>query len=181
MDFRRFVYTMIVKKTKKPNNLAVVRSQVKALLTRSQAFHSLPPDGRRQIARDMVRVVNYLVSDASPSANNWVAEVDFPDFVSNLINSVFDAIVDASIKQMEAYAKLVAGVAKSVDKFRASLSDKEARDYLVDRFPYFFRSSDKTKRPRVRLASNRQQMLATMVLMGINRIVVTDGKIPAKI
>jgi hypothetical protein len=34
---------------------------------------------------------------------------------------------------------------------------------------------------RTQLASSRQQLLATMVLMGINRIVVTDGKIQAKV
>ena len=34
---------------------------------------------------------------------------------------------------------------------------------------------------RRRLARNRQQTLATVVLMGINRIVVTDGKITPRI
>jgi hypothetical protein len=34
---------------------------------------------------------------------------------------------------------------------------------------------------RTQLATSRQQLLATMVLMGINRIVVTDGRISAKV
>jgi len=34
---------------------------------------------------------------------------------------------------------------------------------------------------RTTLATSRQQLLATMVLMGINRIVVTDGRISAKV
>jgi hypothetical protein len=34
---------------------------------------------------------------------------------------------------------------------------------------------------RTQLAASRQQLLATMVLMGINRIVVTDGRISAKV
>lgn len=34
---------------------------------------------------------------------------------------------------------------------------------------------------RTQLATSRQQLLATMVLMGINRIVVTDGRIQAKV
>src|SRR5262249_5139755 len=38
-----------------------------------------------------------------------------------------------------------------------------------------------TQAARTQLATSRQQLLATMVLMGINRIVVTDGKISAKI
>ncbi|CAN7557526.1 hypothetical protein LJR225_004069 [Phenylobacterium sp. LjRoot225] len=34
---------------------------------------------------------------------------------------------------------------------------------------------------RVQLAKQRQQLLASMVMMGINRIVITDGKISAKV
>src|SRR5260370_36443918 len=34
---------------------------------------------------------------------------------------------------------------------------------------------------RTQLATSRQQLLATMVLMGINRIVVTDGRIAATV
>jgi hypothetical protein len=34
---------------------------------------------------------------------------------------------------------------------------------------------------RMQLAKQRQQLMASMVLMGINRIVITDGKISAKI
>jgi hypothetical protein len=33
---------------------------------------------------------------------------------------------------------------------------------------------------RRRIAIDRQQVLATMVMMGINRVVVTDGKIVAR-
>jgi hypothetical protein len=171
-----------MKKTKSPDRLPIVRSQVKAFLTSSQAFHSLPADKRRQIAGDTVNLANYLVSDASSGADRLVADVDFPDFVSSLLNSVFDGIVDSSIKQMEAYAKLVAGVAKSLDKFTdKNISDNEARDHLQDRLPHFFQTSTRAKRSRVRLASTRQQLLSTMVLMGINRIVVTNGKISATV
>lgn len=171
-----------MKKTKTQNRLPIVRSKVKTLLASSRAYQSLPADRRRKIAADMVKVTKYLVSDASSSADRLVAEVDFPDFVAGLLNGVFGAIVDASIRQMEAYGKLVAGVAKSLDEFAdENMSDDEARDHMVDRLPHFFQSSPKSKRRRVRLASKRQQLLSTMVLMGINRIVVTDGRIPAKI
>lgn len=173
---------MIVKITKKRNNPPPVRSQVKALLAGSEAFHSLPPEVRRQIAHDTVKIANYLISNTSNSAGKVVTDVDFPDFVSSLLNGVFDAIVDGSIKQMEAYAKLVGGVAKSLDEFsNENISDNEARDHLLDRLPHFFQSYSKTKRARARLASSRQQLLANMLLMGINRIVVTDGRISGKI
>jgi len=172
-----------MKTIKTQPSLTIVRQQVKTLLTSSPAFQSLRADKRKQISDDMTKIANYLVADASSGADRLVADVNFPDFVSNLLNGVFDSIIDSSIKQMEAYAKLVAGVAKSLDEFaNENISENEARDHLSDRLPQFFpKGSTRPKRRRVKLASNRQQLLATMVLMGINRIVVTDGRISAKI
>jgi hypothetical protein len=144
-----------------------------------------------------------------------LASVDFPTFVSGLINGVFHAIVDASIRQMDAYAKMLADVAKAVDSFMEDgLTDGHACDDLACRFPGVLCLDAGARRKlrwcgdgaagsrvvqavlqlpyppadmrqivlaaRRRLAVQRQQMLATMVLMGINRIVVTDGKIAAK-
>lgn len=161
-------------------------------------------------------------------------KVNFPTFVSSLIQGVFHAIVQASIEQMEAYGKLVSSVAQTLNQFRdENVSDNQGRDHLVDQFPDLFKlgtaSGDDftgagSGEPRVQLkdgvdedealqrvnsrlpapvksmdlsdneneqalvqsartqlATSRQQLLATMVLMGINRIVVTDGKIQAKI
>lgn len=168
-----------MKTINKRNDLNLVRTQVKALLDRSQSFHSLSNDRRRQIAHDTIKIANYLAaSEHGGTAEETVTNVNFPDFVSDLINGVFDSIVNASIKQMDAYAKLVAGVAKSLDEFASpNLSDNEAQQQLFDRLPSFFKSRDKAKRLRVRLASRRRKVLATIMLMGINRIVVTKGTI----
>ena len=134
------------------------------------------------MSNDMVKIASYL-ADPNINPGRLVGEVDFPDFVSDLINGVFDAIVDASIRQMKAYAQLVGGVAKSLAEFSdTNISDNRARGHLVDEFPDFFgKLTKKSKRLRVRLASNRQKLLATMVMMGINRIVVTDGTIRATV
>jgi len=168
--------------------------------------------------------------------------VDFPQFVSGLIDGVFHSIVTSSIQQMEAYAKLVADVSKSLNQFRdENTTPNQGRDQLVEQFPDMFELSmdtgsfgdfgggfgdepQKPAGPRVvvkpnvdektavqrinqslpvdppitklddelveavlvpaaqtQLASSRQQLLATMVMLGINRIVVTDGKIQAKV
>ena len=57
-----------------------------------------------------------------------VNKVDFPGFVGGLIEGVFNAIVKASIDQMEAYGELVANVAKSVDEYmRDNISEGQAR------------------------------------------------------
>ncbi|MED5617765.1 hypothetical protein [Ideonella sp. BN130291] len=168
-----------------------------------------------------------------------VQGVNFPGFVSGLIQGVFHSIVDSSIQQMEAYAKLVADVSKSLNQFRDdNTTDNQGRDHLVEQFPDVFQISmgeddafgdfggdgSKPAQPRVtvredvdeksalerinrsmpldkpitslddglveallvpaartQIATGRQQLLATMVMMGINRIVVTDGKISAKV
>jgi hypothetical protein len=163
-------------------------------------------------------------------AGALLQKVNFPTFVASRIKGVFHAIVEASIEQMEAYGKLVASVAKSLNQFRdENVSENQGRDHLVEQFPDLFQigndgfnggpkvqlrddvdedaalkrvnetlpvqggaltsldlQDEETEQKLVRaartqLATSRQQLLATMVLMGINRIVVTDGKIQAKI
>jgi hypothetical protein len=176
-------------------------------------------DFRAQAAREGAAVAGLLLQ-----------QVEFPTFVSGLIDGVFHSIVDSSIKQMEAYGKLVADVAKTLNQFRdENVSAGEGMDHLVDQFPEAFvldlqsggdagpsarvrlrdgadeeaaikkiNASLPLDRPvsslddatieeqlvpaaRIQLATSRQQLLATMVMMGINRIVVTDGRISAKV
>ena len=63
-------------------------------------------------------------------------EVGFPEFVAGLVHGTFDAIVDASIRQMEAFAELVSAVAKDVDEFtRENITPNQARDYLAVQHP----------------------------------------------
>jgi hypothetical protein len=173
------------------------------------------------------------------AAGALLREVNFPEFCAGLINGVFHSIVQSSIEQMEAYAKLVADVSKSLNQFRdENTTANQGRDHLVEQFPDVFQLSMDTGEwgdfgmedeqqpagPRVtlregvdersaitrinntlpldqpierlddelveallvpaaqtQLASSRQQLLATMVMLGINRIVVTDGKLSAKV
>ena len=160
-------------------------------------------------------------------AGNLSDEIDFPKFVASLIHGTFDAMVDSSIRQMQAYADLVAAVAKPLEQFtKENVSLNQARDYIVEQYPRDVRLVDsgdglilapvlKTtaegdEEPaspqwladynlageelstetleekvlpaaRERAAKARLQTLATMVLMGINRIVVKDGTIGARL
>ena len=151
-----------------------------------------------------------------------VDEVDFPGFVAGLVHGTFDAIVDASIKQMESFSSLVSAVAKSLDQFtEENVTNNQARDWLAQRYPGDVRlllpdtehaeprlepreegklpvwlsafdldneelTSDlleQTVLPQVRrkIGEQRQQMLATMVTLGMNRVAVRDGSITAKV
>lgn len=124
---------------------------------------------RRKLARDLGKVIAY-VAPARASASRQ--DVDFPRFVADLIDGVFASIVDGSIEQMEAYAALVSDAAKSVAAFaRDNDAAERARDHLVDRYP----SLAIAKRSLTRRAA-RQQLLATMVLMGVNRASSGRGK-----
>jgi hypothetical protein len=127
---------------------------VNALLSRNPAFGELPPDKRRQIAHDTARVADYLLAVEPPEAlAELVAAVDFPEFVRQLIQGVFEAIVDASIRQLDAYAELVAAVAASVDQFRNRLvSDETARARST---PGLRRSAKATSRTRNRWTRSR--------------------------
>lgn len=65
-----------------------------------------------------------------------INEVDFPGFVAQLVHGTFDAIVDASIRQMESYADLLAAVAKTTEQFtEENVSPDQARDWLAQRYP----------------------------------------------
>jgi hypothetical protein len=150
--------------------------------------------------------------------------IDFPSFIASLIQGTFKAIVDASIQQMQAYAELLANVAKTVDQFmNDNVSDGQVKDYLADEHPDVFTRDTSGGAPVLKvnqngnaapqmpsflqdlgfqapqdisnddvdnvivpsakrsLAEQRQQTLSTMVLMGINRVVVDDGEILAKL
>jgi hypothetical protein len=155
--------------------------------------------------------------------DDLVNAIDFPKFVSSLIDGVFDSIVDASIRQMDAYGKLLEAVVKSVDQFASdNFSLNQGRDWLANRVPNQLKievdgdqprlaptsagedsgladikqqlgleqdidlsepesEAELARRAQLEMARLRQKQLATMVLMGINRIIVTDGLINAKV
>ncbi len=171
-----------------------IRGEVRALLARSQAYRELPEDERARLAAGMTEVGAFLADQdwltrpprAVDALRELVKTVDLPDFVASLVQGVFGAIVNASIQQMRAYAELVASVAGAVDEFGEDrISDADARAHLKDAYPGVLadgadeecdeREAKLVRAAKRELARQRQQLLATMVLMGINRIVVTDG------
>ncbi|MES2669949.1 MAG: hypothetical protein V4673_05935 [Pseudomonadota bacterium] len=222
------------------------------------ATYLAEPDGVRLKRGQLSPQVRALADEALPQENQpefgqalrtgveqagaLMDAVNFPSFVTGLIDGVFNSIVTSSIQQMEAYAKLVADVSKSLNQFRDdNTTQNQGRDHLVEQFPDIFQLSmgggafddfggfgdeapsgppqpkvvvrqdvdekaavarinqslplDKpltrlddelveallVPAARTQIATGRQQLLATLVMLGINRIVVTDGKISAKV
>lgn len=154
-------------------------------------------------------------------------EVDFPSFVAGLLHGTFDAVVDATIRQIEEFAGLVSAVAKDVDSFtRDNVTVNQVRDDLAEKHPgdlvldvptvgepqlrvrpradddeseavtpgwladYGMAGTELTDEvveqelvPAARrvVGEGRLQLLATMVLLGMNRVVVRDGRISARL
>lgn len=185
-----------------------------------------PAPGNQPLARaaaDQSAFAPRAVDRVAEVTRDTLDAIDFPNFVSDLISGTFEAIVTSSIKQMEAYGELLANVAKTVDQFMAdNITDNQARDYLVSRYPGHIAVDTSGEAPRARrnpaaegqpapnyagdlgvdvggdidddtvetllvpaarrqLAQSRHQLLSTMVLMGINRIIVTSGRVRAKL
>ena len=229
------------------------------------AAYMSDPDGvtRKELARDQQPLVIQQAEDPNAAARRRATEgrfageqfeagavregveqfgelvkkVDFPLFVSGLIEGVFTSIVDSTLRQMRAYGELLANVSKTVDQFaQDNITENNARDWLVERFPDSleldtqstsgsFAEGDAPPQPqptvvvkaedpeealraistalnlpkpitdisdptteaelvrqaKLQIARGRQQLLASMVMLGINRIVVTDGLINAKV
>lgn len=189
----------------------------------------IAPTAKKEMATDAIGRRAGALSD----------ELDFPAFVASLVHGTFDAMVDASIRQMQSFADLVAAVAKPLEQFTdENVSANQARDYLVEQHPRDVRlegkdgefslapvasagsgndesfdvsSGDGTDGAgnspgwlkeyghegaeltrdfleqellplaRVRVAKARLQTLSTMVLLGMNRIVIKDGSIGARL
>ena len=193
----------------------------------------LADPGRDQIvdggARELIKKsgtgeVGSVIGAGVTQAARMVKEINFPQFVANLIDGTFKAIVTSSIEQMKAYAEMVKSVSASLNEFKdKNTTDSEARESLVSRYPQLMQiqvvegqrkvmprddafgedlpdfgkdfglgeeitsldedTIEQKLVPAARndLARGRQQLLATTILMGINRIIVTDGKINARI
>lgn len=152
-------------------------------------------------------------------------ELDFPDFVASLIHGTWDAMVDSSIRQMDAFADLVAAISKPVEQFRdENITTNQARDWLAAQHPADLELSSQggsfalvprsgvdefgsgpeaewladygldgqplsaelieeqlIPLARDRMARDRMQTLATLVMLGMQRIKVDDGSITARL
>jgi hypothetical protein len=195
--------------------LPVAPPQAPTALAAVEALRGPPPVQQEHFEARAANQVGRITRDT-------LNAIAFPTFVADLIKGTFQAIVNASIQQMEAYGKLLANVSKTVDQFMAdNISDNNARDWVASAYPSHFKvdtsgdspkmvvrdGADQAAKPDFRgtlgldedvdisdeaaeeklvpaarryLAKSRHQMLSTMMLMGINRIVITSGRIYAR-
>ncbi len=104
----------------------------------SPAFHGLAEEARIRLTEDVVTVAAFLRPPASPPrAGKGRPGLDrklatrpdmLPEFVSELVTGTFQAVVDATAEQMDAYAALMGRVAASIEGLWA---DAEQRTLLA--------------------------------------------------
>jgi hypothetical protein len=217
------------------------RLEQRPLVVRSQQLPMAEAQADQRPGADFVPGAAQKIGQVTRQTLDAIA---FPTFVAELIRGTFDAITQASVKQMEAYGRLLGNVGRSVDDFmNQNISDNQARDWLVESYPNHLRvekrgGSPAPQRPgakqsrvpqrggaapveavlmpvedarekplpnwrgdlgvsgtpsldeswleeklvpaaRRKMAQTRLSMLSTMVLMGMNRITVTGGKLRA--
>ncbi|NEP29258.1 hypothetical protein, partial [Moorena sp. SIO3I6] len=131
--------------------LVQVKSNQELQLVRERVA-TVMGDTLKEIAAEHPQCQSPLATGVSPMNNNntntnnsavecgisrpkQVQELGFTEFTAGLINSTFDAIMGATIKQMEAYRELVANLAKTLAQFQAeNVSDVQITDHLVQHY-----------------------------------------------
>jgi hypothetical protein len=99
-----------------------------------------------------------------------LGEIGFPEFTAKLVKDVFDALLAATLRQMEAYSELVAATAKTLRDYVAEnkelVSGEEVWDWLVKNLPG----------PAASVAANPTPEDATLVRKGVALLV--DDEVP---
>ncbi len=139
-------------------------------------------------------------------AADFIQDVDFPDFVSDLLTGVFDANLNVTLKQMDSYQKLLKTATKSISTFVKNVNDGDAFAYLADNMSNQFSFMEDQKGQAVladntgeavdigdnevkarimdaklALAQEQRTLLRETILMGISRLVVERGTVKAAV
>lgn len=119
-----------------PTQLAAVRERVNSLSkTESTSGTASAAESDGSVAAAADGSGNPTLDNAMNAASR-VQDLGFVEFTAGLINGTFDAIIGATVKQMEAYSKLVAELSKSIQQFQAeNVSDAQITDHLAERYP----------------------------------------------
>jgi hypothetical protein len=86
-------------------------------------------------ASDMIddnRHLNKRIDQAGSLAGEFIEEIDFPKFVRDLVKGVFDANLEVTLKQMEAFQTLLKTATASVATFINKIDDTAAFGYLAE-------------------------------------------------
>ncbi|MGD1910555.1 MAG: hypothetical protein ACFB2X_06795 [Rivularia sp. (in: cyanobacteria)] len=84
----------------------------------------------RQI--DEGRHDNQRIGEVGDIGADFIDSVDFPQFVEDLLQAVFDANLNVTIQQMETYGELMKAATASLSKFVNEIDNASAFGYLAE-------------------------------------------------
>lgn len=191
--------------------------RIEAPLAAAQAADDPAPLASAQSAGDQT---DFKAAKTAGDTFKAIREaIDFPNYVSSLISGVFQAITQASIKQVEGLISLLDHVSSPAEDFaNAEVKDDDAARWAAQRFSFLSLTDDGlamsgeaslaehrdairgalaatdrevaaldegdlagTLLPLVRrkLGRDRQAMLGTLIQLGLQRVVVDEGRLHA--
>ncbi|MFB8788518.1 MAG: hypothetical protein U7123_06635 [Potamolinea sp.] len=216
------------------------RVQARSILANSQAFRNMDQSEQMQVYKNVVdaqyqelsqqnslagqlgdagaskqiddkRHQNERIEQVGKIGSDFIQSVDFPQFVEDLLQAVFDANLNVTIKQMQAYGELMKTATQSLAEFVNKIDNTAAFGYLAenqsDRFSLTFPDEDdkQNKGPsladkkgnkvdlgdneikakimdaKLAMAKEQRALLREMLLMGVSRLVVEKGTVRAQV
>lgn len=169
-----------------------------------QADKNKPFDAVKNRADKMIGI-----QEVGESFGAMVQQVNFPKFVRDLVQAVYEANINLTTTQMEMFTKMLEGVTGSLQNFINEIADSDSFAFLVEKEPNKYSLStekDEKGNPKpividkdtmtkmevsddefkakvmdakIKMAQERRLLLRETILMGVSRIVVTSGKIKA--
>lgn len=137
------------------------------------------PNIKDKKASDLIddeRHQNKRIDQAGQLAGDFVRQVDFPKFVSDLLEGVFNANLNVTLKQMESYQTLLKTATASISKFVKEVDDAAAFGYLAennsDEFSFDFSDDEKDE---------NGQPKAVLTDKDGNALDIGDNQVKAKI
>jgi hypothetical protein len=108
---------------------------------------------------------NRRIEQAGELAGEFIDEVDFPQFVRDLLEGVFDANLKVTLQQMTAYQELLKTATQSLSTFVRAIDDTASFAYLADQnsdeFNFDFGDEDENgERPPI-LTDKEGNVIAT--------------------
>ena len=152
------------------------------------------------------------IRDIGETFGSMARQVDFPKFVKDLVQAVYDANINLTKTQMQMFSDMLKQVTGSLQKFITGIDDTESFAYLVANQPNKYgmlterdpatgqnkpimidqetlqrldQNDDdfkaKVMDAKIKMAQEHRMMLRETILMGVSRIVITSGKVKAKV
>lgn len=111
----------------------IVNARYNELAEQNGLSTQLAKDSKKASDRiDDARHENQRIDQVGDLAGDFIESVDFPGFVRDLLKGVFDANLEVTLQQMEAYTKLMKAATASISKFVREIDNTATFGYLVE-------------------------------------------------